>query len=139
MRERRRPGRHRLDRRRRQIPSRTMTGPRLAPRELFHRLTPPGEPGRRQPRPSCPPRQASLPSRRQSRGRARPVPSHLPLPPRLILQNLERLLPERRRTNPTSVPITYTSQDQVEVYRFSLPAAIAIPIIALFLQVFVPL
>jgi rod shape-determining protein MreD len=37
------------------------------------------------------------------------------------------------------VPITYTSQDQVEVYRFSLPVAIAIPVIALFLQAFIPL
>jgi rod shape-determining protein MreD len=37
------------------------------------------------------------------------------------------------------VPITYTSQEQIEVYRFSLPAAILIPLIALFLQAFVPL
>ena len=37
------------------------------------------------------------------------------------------------------MPITYTSQDQVEVYRFSLPASIAIPVVALFLQAFVPL
>jgi len=37
------------------------------------------------------------------------------------------------------VPITYTSQEQVEVYRFSLPAAILIPLMALFLQAFVPL
>ena len=37
------------------------------------------------------------------------------------------------------MPITYTSQDQVEVYRFSLPVAIAIPVIALFLQAFIPL
>jgi rod shape-determining protein MreD len=37
------------------------------------------------------------------------------------------------------VPITYTSQEQVEVYRFSIPAAILIPLIAVFLQAFVPL
>jgi len=37
------------------------------------------------------------------------------------------------------VPITYTSQQQVEVYRFGLPAAILIPLIAVFLQAFVPL
>jgi rod shape-determining protein MreD len=37
------------------------------------------------------------------------------------------------------VPITYTSQEQVEVYRFSTPAAILIPLVALFLQAFVPL
>jgi rod shape-determining protein MreD len=37
------------------------------------------------------------------------------------------------------VPITYTSQEQVEVYRFSAPAAILIPLVALFLQAFLPL
>ena len=37
------------------------------------------------------------------------------------------------------MPITYTSQEQVEVYRFSLPATIVIPLVAVFLQVFVPL
>jgi rod shape-determining protein MreD len=37
------------------------------------------------------------------------------------------------------VPITYTSREQVEVYRFSTPAAILIPLIALFLQAFIPL
>src|SRR2546430_14164960 len=45
----------------------------------------------------------------------------------------------RRRTNLNSVPITYTSQGQVEVYRFSAPAAILIPLAALFLQAFLPL
>jgi rod shape-determining protein MreD len=34
------------------------------------------------------------------------------------------------------VPITYTSGEQVEVYRFSIPATIGIPLIALFLQAF---
>ena len=37
------------------------------------------------------------------------------------------------------MPITYTSQEQIEVYRFSVPAAILIPLTALFLQAFVPL
>jgi rod shape-determining protein MreD len=45
--------------------------------------------------------------------------------------------PHRNSLN--SVPITYTSNEQVEVYRFSLPAAILIPLIAVFLQAFVPL
>ena len=37
------------------------------------------------------------------------------------------------------MPITYTSHEQVEVYRFSAPAAVLIPLIAVFLQAFVPL
>lgn len=37
------------------------------------------------------------------------------------------------------MPITYTSNEQVEVYRFSVPAAILIPLVAVFLQAFVPL
>jgi len=37
------------------------------------------------------------------------------------------------------VPITYTSGEQVEVYRFSIPTTIIVPLIALFLQAFVPL
>lgn len=37
------------------------------------------------------------------------------------------------------MPITYTSNEQVEVYRFSLPTAILIPLLAVFLQAFVPL
>ncbi len=35
--------------------------------------------------------------------------------------------------------ITYTSGEQVEVYRFSLPATILIPLAAIFLQAFLPL
>jgi rod shape-determining protein MreD len=54
--------------------------------------------------------------------------------------------PRLRRTKPsppirtvqTSVPITYTSGEQVEVYRFSLPATVGIPLLALFLQAFLP-
>ncbi len=37
------------------------------------------------------------------------------------------------------MPILYDSQDQVEVYRFSLSTAIFVPLAALFLQAFVPL
>jgi rod shape-determining protein MreD len=47
-----------------------------------------------------------------------------------------RLLP---RINLNNVPITYTSNEQIEVYRFSVPAAILIPLTALFLQAFIPL
>jgi rod shape-determining protein MreD len=36
------------------------------------------------------------------------------------------------------VQILYTSQEQVEVYRFSLPVAVLVPLLALFLQAFVP-
>ena len=35
--------------------------------------------------------------------------------------------------------ILYTSQEQVEVYRFPLPVAVLVPLIALFLQAFIPL
>jgi rod shape-determining protein MreD len=37
------------------------------------------------------------------------------------------------------VPITYTSGEQVEVYRFSIPVTIGVPLVALFVQAFVPL
>jgi rod shape-determining protein MreD len=37
------------------------------------------------------------------------------------------------------VAITYTSGEQVEVYRFSLPATLAIPLAALVLQAFLPI
>jgi len=37
------------------------------------------------------------------------------------------------------VPITYTSNEQIEVYRFSIPVAIGVPLLALFIQAFVPL
>jgi rod shape-determining protein MreD len=37
------------------------------------------------------------------------------------------------------VPITYTSGEQVEVYRFSIPVTIGVPLLALFIQAFVPL
>jgi rod shape-determining protein MreD len=37
------------------------------------------------------------------------------------------------------VAITYTSGEQVEVYRFSLPATLLVPLAAIFLQAFLPL
>ena len=37
------------------------------------------------------------------------------------------------------MPITYTSGEQVEVYRFSVPVTVGVPLLALFLQAFVPL
>lgn len=36
------------------------------------------------------------------------------------------------------MPITYTSGEQVEVYRFGVPATILVPLAALFLQAFMP-
>ncbi len=38
----------------------------------------------------------------------------------------------------TSVPITYTSEEQIEVYRFSIPVTVGVPLLALFLQAFLP-
>ena len=35
--------------------------------------------------------------------------------------------------------MTYTSREQIEVYRFSAPVAIGVPLAAIFLQAFVPL
>jgi len=37
----------------------------------------------------------------------------------------------------SSVPITYTSGEQVEVYRFSIPVTIGVPLLALFAQAFI--
>ncbi len=37
------------------------------------------------------------------------------------------------------MPITYTSKEQIEVYRFGIPVTIIAPLIALFLQAFLPL
>jgi rod shape-determining protein MreD len=36
------------------------------------------------------------------------------------------------------VPITYTSGEQIEVYRFSVPVTVGVPLLALFLQAFLP-
>jgi len=36
------------------------------------------------------------------------------------------------------VPITYTSGEQIEVYRFSFPVTVGVPLLALFLQAFLP-
>lgn len=37
------------------------------------------------------------------------------------------------------MPITYTSGEQVEVYRFGIPVTIGVPLLALFVQAFLPL
>jgi rod shape-determining protein MreD len=37
------------------------------------------------------------------------------------------------------VAVTYTSREQIEVYRFSVPVAIFVPLLAVFLQAFLPL
>jgi rod shape-determining protein MreD len=34
--------------------------------------------------------------------------------------------------------VTYTSREQIEVYRFSLPVAVAVPLLAVFLQASIP-
>src|SRR5579863_6407590 len=69
--------------------------------------------------------------------RFRAIPS---LHPRNQIDNQTSPLPSRpHRNNLNSVPITYTSNEQVEVYRFSVPAAILAPLIAVFLQAFLPL
>jgi len=36
------------------------------------------------------------------------------------------------------VPITYSSGEQIEVYRFSIPVTVGVPLLALFLQAFLP-
>lgn len=35
--------------------------------------------------------------------------------------------------------VTYTSREQIEVYRFTMPVAIIVPLLAIFLQAFIPL
>lgn len=73
------------------------------------------------------------------------------LGPRLRTKSRNPLIPPhrpRRRRIPSppptraahnSVPITYTSNEQVEVYRFSIPVTIGVPLLALFVQAFLPL
>lgn len=34
--------------------------------------------------------------------------------------------------------VTYTSREQIEVYRFSIPVAVIVPLLAVFLQAFIP-
>ena len=36
------------------------------------------------------------------------------------------------------MPVTYTSGEQIEVYRFSVPVTVGVPLLALFLQAFLP-
>jgi len=44
-----------------------------------------------------------------------------------------------RETFRNNVAVTYTSREQIEVYRFSVPVTIMVPLLAVFLQAFVPL
>jgi rod shape-determining protein MreD len=85
------------------------------------------------------------PHRLRARNRMLPRPS-----PRSRGRSRARRQPRPRRRRPihsrrsirivhNSVPITYTSGEQVEVYRFSFPVTIGVPLLALFVQAFVPL
>src|SRR6202046_5941055 len=72
----------------------------------------------------------------------RSSPSPRPLPAsreqsRLAQLRLTQLRPTPKITH-TSVPITYTSGEQLEVYRFSIPVTVGVPLLALFLQAFLP-
>ena len=58
-----------------------------------------------------------------------------PLRPYLI--NLSPRTPPRTLVH-NNVPITYTSGEQVEVYRFSIPFTVLVPATALFLQAWLP-
>jgi rod shape-determining protein MreD len=74
--------------------------------------------------------QALLPLRRRVR---KSQPQFQP-----ILQHRNHILNLQPKPILTSVPITYTSGEQIEVYRFSLPVTVGVPLIALFLQAFLP-
>ena len=58
---------------------------------------------------------------------------------RILRKQARQNLGRPARTLRTNVAITYTSGEQVEVYRFSIPATVLIPLGAIFLQVFLPL
>ena len=40
--------------------------------------------------------------------------------------------------HPNNVAVSYTSREQIEVYRFGLPVAMVVPLVAIFLQAFLP-
>jgi rod shape-determining protein MreD len=73
---------------------------------------------------------ALRPARRRLRKNLQPFP--------LILRHRNQVLNLPRKTILTSVPITYTSGEQIEVYRFSIPVTVGMPLLALFLQAFLP-
>ena len=58
---------------------------------------------------------------------------------RILRKQARQNLGRPARTLRTNVAITYTSGEQVEVYRFSIPATILIPLGALVLQAFLPI
>jgi len=63
-----------------------------------------------------------------------PRPNPSPIPRLRTGRTNRRLRPDR----PNKVPITYTSGEQVEVYRFSIPVTVLVPVSALFLQAWLP-
>jgi rod shape-determining protein MreD len=67
---------------------------------------------------------------------------HRPQPASRLLDNHppDKLRPDNppAKIVPTNVPITYTSGEQIEVYRFSVPVTVGVPLLALFLQAFLP-
>src|ERR1035438_365514 len=58
---------------------------------------------------------------------------------RILRKQVRQNLGRPARILRTNVAITYTSGEQVEVYRFSIPATILIPLGALVLQAFLPI
>ena len=85
----------------------------------------------------------SLPGARRSQLAGKPNrPALLPIRPQSPNRSRkrnQRLSPRCRSLHLNSVPLTYTSQDQIEVYRFSVGFTIVVPLIAVFLQAFIPL
>src|ERR1700683_5173079 len=86
-------------------------------------------------------RDRNQPQRRRSRPSPRPLPASREQT-RLAQLRLTQLRLTQLRPTPkiphTSVPITYTSGEQLEVYRFTLPVTVGVPLLALFLQAFLP-
>src|SRR5215831_1339947 len=78
---------------------------------------------------------ARSPSRLQS------TPQNLQIGLLLRNQTPPHPLPNRvlRETLLNNVSLSYTSREEIEVYRFSLPVSIAVPLLAIFLQAFLPL
>src|SRR6202044_3674653 len=86
-------------------------------------------------------RDRNQPQRRRSSPSPRPLPASREQT-RLAQLRLTQLRLTQLRPTPkiplTSVPITYTSGEQLPVYRFTLPVTVGVPLLALFLQAFLP-
>ena len=78
-----------------------------------------------------------MPSPKKRRASPRPNPRLSRKSRRPLRFNPTRRHP-LRTTAHNSVPITYTSREQVEVYRFSLPVTIGVPLVALIAQAYLP-